>query len=258
MKENFSQVVLAAAVIDDILGVFILVVISQLSGQFDNIILQVSKLGFYLLVFFIFAPFVSQIMMKIVEIFSKKLDSLDFIPAAVISVIFIFSFISHKFGSPEILGAFVVGLSLSSGFGGIKFLATEKQTIQKIEHSITPLVWLLSPIFFVFIGLQVNIKNINFLSIDFWVLVLVIGLVAFVSKIVAGFVFKDGGLREKLMIGFSLLPRGEVGLIFAEIGRQNKIYDESLYFIIVFVVLLTTFVSPLALRNINRIFQKGS
>jgi len=255
MKETFSQIVLAAAVVDDILGVFILVILSQLSGQADNILMGVGKLAFYLIVFFLFAPFLSQVMMKIVEVFSKKLESLDFIPSAVLSVILIFSFISHKFGSPEILGAFIVGLSLSSGFGGIKFLATEKQTIQKIEHSLIPLVWLLSPIFFVFIGLQVNLKNINFLSVDFWIWTIVIGIIALVSKVAVGF-FVKGTLREKLMIGFSMLPRGEVGLIFAEIGRQNKIYDEQLYFIIVFVVLLTTFISPLALRNVNKIFSK--
>lgn len=253
MKENFAQIVLGAAVLDDILGVVILAILVQLSQNMSFEVNNILVLFLYLGTFFIFAPFIAQLMTKLVEILSEKLENLDFIPAAVISVVFIFSFLAYKFGSPEILGAFIVGLVMSRGFNipFLKFLSTKKQTIEKVEHSILPLIWLFTPVFFVFIGLQVNLKSINFASLDFWILTIIIAIVAIVSKVLAGF-FINVSFRERLMIGFSMLPRGEVGLIFAEFGRQAKIYNDLLYAVVIFVVLLTTFIAPLALRQINK------
>lgn len=253
MKENFAQIVLGAAVLDDILCVVILAILVQLSQNMSFEVNNILVLFLYLGTFFIFAPFIAQLMTKLVEILSEKLENLDFIPAAVISVVFIFSFLAYKFGSPEILGAFIVGLVMSRGFNipFLKFLSTKKQTIEKVEHSILPLIWLFTPVFFVFIGLQVNLKSINFASLDFWILTIIIAIIAIVSKVFAGF-FINVSFRERLMVGFSMLPRGEVGLIFAEFGRQAKIYNDLLYAVVIFVVLLTTFIAPLALRQINK------
>ncbi|MEN3014713.1 MAG: cation:proton antiporter [bacterium] len=259
MKDNFAQVVLGAAVIDDIFGVIALAALAQLSSRLSFQVDAIATLVGYILTFFILAPLVAQIMTKFVEVLSEKLENLDFIPAAVISVVFIFSFLAYKFGSPEILGAFIVGLALSRGFNipYLKFLSTKKQTAEKVEHSILPLIWLFTPVFFVFIGLQVNLKAINFGSYEFWVLSFVIGLVAIVSKVIAGF-FVNVSFREKLMIGFSMLPRGEVGLIFAEFGRQAKIFNDLLYAVIIFVVLITTFIAPFALRQISKIYYSNN
>lgn len=260
MKENFAQVVLGAAVLDDILGVIILATLIQLSSSLSFQVNNLLILSLYLITFFVCAPLVAQIMTKLIEFLSEKLENLDFIPATVISVVFIFSFLAYKFGSPEILGAFVVGLAMSRGFNipFLKFLSTKKQTTEKVEHSILPLIWLFTPVFFVFIGLQVNLKAINFASPDFWVLSLIIGIIAIISKVFAGFTLKIS-FREKLMIGFSMLPRGEVGLIFAEFGRQARIFDDLLYAVIIFVVLITTFIAPLALRIINeKYYQQNS
>ncbi|MCS7243547.1 MAG: cation:proton antiporter [Candidatus Calescibacterium sp.] len=257
MKDNFAQVVLGAAVLDDIFGVVILAALVQLSQSLSFEVNNIMVLVMYLGTFFVFAPLVAQIMTKLVEVLSEKLENLDFIPAAVISVVFIFSFLAYKFGSPEILGAFIVGLAISRGFNipFLKFLSTKKQTIEKVEHSVLPLIWLFTPVFFVFIGLQVNLKAINFASYEFWILSFVIGLVAIFSKVLAGLVV-NVSLRERLMIGFSMLPRGEVGLIFAEFGRQAKIFNDLLYAVIIFVVLITTFLAPVVLKQINKIYYQ--
>ena len=68
-------------------------------------------------------------------------------------------------------------------------------------------------------------------------------------KLFAGFFIK-GDLKEKLSVGFSMLPRGEAGLIFAEIGRISKIYNDELYAVIIFVVALTTLISPIVLKRL--------
>ena len=122
---------------------------------------------------------------------------------------------------------------------------------QKIEHSILPLVWVLTPIFFVYVGLQLNLKAVDFTDGGFWAMSTVIFLVAFVGKVISGF-FVTRKFKEALLIGFSMLPRGEVGLIFAEVGRQSGAYDDFMYAVVIFVVAATTLVSPILLKLVAR------
>jgi Kef-type K+ transport system membrane component KefB len=124
--------------------------------------------------------------------------------------------------------------------------------IIKIEHSTLPIVSILTPIFFVSIGLSLNLKVIDFTSIDFWKISALLLTVAFVGKLISGFLIK-GGLEEKILIGFSMLPRGEVGLIFAEIGKQSKLFDDMLYASIIFVVAITTLIAPISLKILGSI-----
>ena len=178
---------------------------------------------------------------------------MDFVPPAVLSVVLLFAFVAHEVGSPEILGAFTAGLALSRRFTipFAPFLKPDEKMAEKIEHSILPLVWVLTPIFFVYVGLQLNLKAIDFTSAEFWTMALLITLVAIIGKVISGF-FVRVPLREKFLIGFSMLPRGEVGLIFAEFGRQAKVYDDTLYAVVIFVVAITTLISPIALKMLAR------
>jgi len=96
-----------------------------------------------------------------------------------------------------------------------------------------------------------NLKAIDFTSAEFWTMALILTLVAIVGKVISGF-FVRVPLKEKLLIGFSMLPRGEVGLIFAEFGRQAKVYDDTLYAVVIFVVAITTLISPIALKILAR------
>jgi Kef-type K+ transport system membrane component KefB len=179
--------------------------------------------------FFVFSPILAQILARVIQLLSRKLGTMDFVPPAVLSMVLFFAFLAHEVGSPEILGAFTAGLALSRRFAipFALFLKTDERMAEKVEHSILPLVWVLTPIFFVYVGLQLNLKAIDFTSAEFWTLALLLTLVAVVGKVISGF-FVRVPLREKLLIGFSMLPRGEVGLIFAEFGRQGKIYDDTL------------------------------
>ncbi|MCX8060116.1 MAG: cation:proton antiporter, partial [Aquificaceae bacterium] len=198
-------------------------------------------------------PILAQILGKIISLLSKGLGTEDFIPPTVVATIFLFSFLAHEMGSPEILGAFTAGLALSRRFAlpFALFLKTDEKMAHKVEHTITPLVWVFTPVFFVYVGLQLNLKAIDFSSYEFWRLSLLLLVVAVVSKVLSGF-FVRGTLREKLLIGFSMLPRGEVGLIFAEFGRQSGLYDATLYAVVVFVVAVTTLLSPFALKMLAK------
>ncbi|MBC7190663.1 cation:proton antiporter, partial [Candidatus Aerophobetes bacterium] len=191
----------------------------------------------------IFAYFVSSL--------AKRLNTLDFVPPVVVAIILLFAFAAHEIGSPEILGAFTAGIAFSRRFT-IPFAAAfqaDKAIIHKIEESLKPLIWLFTPIFFVYVGLQLNLKAIDFTSGHFWLLSAVLFIVALITKLVAG-LFVKGTMREKLSVGFSMLPRGEVGLIFAEFGRLSGIYDHTLYAVIIFVVALTTLLAPIVLKSL--------
>jgi Kef-type K+ transport systems, membrane components len=253
MKERFAQIVLGAAVLDDIFGVIVLAGLYELAKEgrvhVDALLLLILYIGS----FFILSPILAQILARVIQILSRKLGTMDFVPPAVLSMVLFFAFLAHEVGSPEILGAFTAGLALSRRFAipFASFLKTDERMAEKVEHSILPLVWVLTPIFFVYVGLQLNLKAIDFTSAEFWTLALILTLVAIVGKVISGF-FVGVPLREKLLIGFSMLPRGEVGLIFAEFGRQAKVYDDTLYAVVIFVVAITTLMSPIALKILAR------
>ncbi len=253
MKERFAQIVLGAAVLDDIFGVIVLAALYEFSKEgivhFDAL----TMLVLYITTFFILSPILAQILARVIKILSQKLKTEDFIPPTVIALVFLFAFLAHEVGSPEILGAFTAGLALSRRFAlpFAMFLKTDEKMAHKIEHTIMPLVWVLTPIFFVYVGLQLNLKAIDFTSQKFWMLSLLILLIAIVGKVISGF-FVRGSMREKLLIGFSMLPRGEVGLIFAEFGRQIDLYDDTLYAVVIFVVAITTLMAPIVLKMLAR------
>lgn len=250
MKERFAQIVLGAAVLDDIVGVVVLAALYEFSKTLEVNINAILLLILYIGTFFLFAPVVGKIFAYFVSFLSKKFNTLDFVPPVVVAIILLFAFAAHEIGSPEILGAFTAGIAFSRRFT-IPFATafqTDKEIIHKIEESLNPLIWLFTPIFFVYVGLQINLKAIDFASPHFWFLSVVLFVIASVTKIIAGFIVK-GTTKERLSIGFSMLPRGEVGLIFAEFGRISGIYDNTLYAVIIFVVALTTLIAPIALRS---------
>jgi len=249
LKERFAQIVLGAAVLDDVFGVIVLAGLYELSRQGTVHVDALLLLVLYIASFFILSPIMAQVLARIIQMLSRKLGTMDFVPTAVLALVFFFAFLAHEVGSPEILGAFTAGLALSRRFAlpFATFLKTDEKMAEKVEHSILPLVWVLTPIFFVHVGLQLNLKAIDFGSAKFWVLALVLSLIAIVSKVISGF-FVSGTIKEKLLIGFSMLPRGEVGLIFAEFGRQSKLFDDTIYAVIIFVVAITTLMSPVVLK----------
>lgn len=251
MKERFAQIVLGAAVLDDIFGVVVLAALYEFSKTQIININSTLLLILYIGTFFLFAPVVGKIFAYLVSALSKKLNTLDFVPPVVVAIILLFAFAAHEIGSPEILGAFTAGIAFSRRFTipfAMAFQA-DKQIIHKIEESLNPLIWLFTPIFFVYVGLQLNLRAIEFSSLHFWLLSTVLFFIALITKLLAGFFIK-GTLREKISVGFSMLPRGEVGLIFAEFGRLSGIYDNTLYAVVIFVVALTTLLAPIALKNI--------
>lgn len=254
-KTDVAQIVIGAAVIDDILGVVLLVMIYDFVITGTVNIYTTLRMILLIAVFFALAPVIANIISKLIHIYDKKFRKVEgFIPSIIISLILIFAYLSHKFGAPEILGAFTAGLALSRRFFlpfGASFQSDPK-FLEKIESQIKPIIHLFTPIFFVMVGVSINLKVINLSSYDFWIISLVLLLIAVVGKMIGAFLLRNLSLLKKSIVGFAMVPRGEVGLIFAELGRTTDILNPVIYAILVFVIVITTLIPPFILKYLFR------
>ena len=248
-KARFAQIVLGAAVLDDIMGVVILAALYEFSKTKSVNLDATAMLMFDIAVFFVVAPIIARLVAKILSYIIMKWGDMEIIPTTILSLVLFTGHVAYRVGSPEILGAFTAGLALSRRFAlpFATFLHLDQKIIHKVEEGIGPLVWVIAPIFFVAVGLALNLKAIDFTSAEFWTFSLLLIAIAIVGKVAAGFVV-PGSLRDRLNIGFSMMPRGEVGLIFAEFGRSFNAIDQVGYAVLVFVVAVTTFLAPIFLR----------
>jgi Kef-type K+ transport system membrane component KefB len=124
----------------------------------------------------------------------------------------------------------------------------EKHDAHHIEELIAPLGYFLIPLFFVMTGMQVNLATLADPAII--TVALAITAVAFAGKIVAGLVAGSG--VNKWIIGWGMAPRGEVGLIFAMIGKQLGVVSDEMFSVIIIMVILTTLLTPVVLNYLLR------
>jgi Kef-type K+ transport system membrane component KefB len=153
------------------------------------------------------------------------------------------SWFADLVGLATIIGAFAAGLIMNDDyFSGWK--ADPKYGRETIRSLMDPLEAILVPIFFVLIGLQVKLES--FLSLDVWLFASGLTVAAIIGKVVCGLAAGRG--LNRLAIGVGMLPRGEVGLIFASIGKGLGVIDSQLFSAIVLMVVITTVISPSLLK----------
>ena len=230
-----ARTVLGAAVVDDVLGLIILTVVVRIVEQGSVGIGTVATtiglaVGFLLLTSVIgFATFP-----KVFATIAKHSRSTATVSVTAIGVALAFSVLADKANLAPIIGAFVAGLALR------RISASER-----VERDVASLGHIFVPVFFLYIGITTDIQAM----FDARVLgiALLLSAVAIIGKIAAA-VGAFGTKSDKLVIGFGMLPRGEVGLIFATIGLKVGALSEEMYGSILFVVLLTTLLAPPLLR----------
>ena len=106
-----------------------------------------------------------------------------------------------------------------------------------------PIIQLFTPIFFVVVGLSLDLSAIDWGSVFFWVFSLTLAAAAICSKLLAGIVV-PGNHYKGVALGMAMVPRGEIGLLFAEVGRVSGIFNNEIYASIVIVIAYTTILSP--------------
>ena len=247
---DIAQIVIGAAVIDDILGVIILVFIYDYAITQELSLTNTLNTTVFILLFLVFAP----IFANFISVYLKKFDEHKkvpgLIPTIIISLIALFAYLSHLFGAPEILGSFAAGIALSRRFILPFGMGLRNDTVflEKVKNSIRPIAQMFTPIFFVMVGLSMNLRVIDFSSTEFWFLVFVFLSIAVFGKYVGALFLRNISALKKALIGISMVPRGEVGLIFAEVGRINGILDNAIYAVLIFVIIVTTVVPPFLLK----------
>ncbi len=249
-----AKIVLGAAVLDYVVGVVILAVLYDFAIKGEiNIINTVKVLGF-IAIFLLIAPVITKLFVPLISRLSSSSRTKGMVPTVIVSIILMLAVISHKVGAPEILGSFAAGIALARRFFlplGATIDHYSHGLAEKIEENMKPIIDLFVPVFFVIVGASINLTVIDFTSATFWHIAGLLTIVAIIAKMLSG-VWVKGGVRTKLSTGIAMVPRGEVGLIFAEVGKKSGIFDDTIYAVIVSVVALTTLFAPILLRFVMR------
>jgi len=149
------------------------------------------------------------------------------------------AYLANAAGLAPIVGAFAAGLLLEE----VHFRGFSEEV--RIEDVIKPVSTFLVPIFFVMMGIQVRLETFA----DLPVLGVAIGITiaAIAGKQICGLGILERGL-DRLSVGIGMIPRGEVGLIFASIGKSLKVMDDATYSAAVIMVIITTLITPPLLK----------
>jgi Kef-type K+ transport system membrane component KefB len=151
------------------------------------------------------------------------------------------------------LGGFAAGLALSRRFF-LPFgaaLHADERFAHRIEDEMKPIVHLFTPIFFVMVGLSLDLRAVDWGSPFIWLLFFSLLAVAAIGKLAGGLVLREPWPR-RVLIGTAMVPRGEVGLIFAELGRVNGIFNNEVYAALILVIAVTTLVPPFVMTWLYR------
>lgn len=245
-----AQIILGAAVIDDIIGIILLSLLFEFTNSGTVEWMNASKVLIFIVLFFILAPIFAKVASYIIKEWGIKHENPGLIPTLIVSLILFFAWLAHGLGAPELLGGFAAGLALSRQFflpfGA--FLQESQRFSHRVESQMKPIVHLFTPIFFVAIGLSLNLKVIDWNSLSLWVMTGSLLLAAVIGKLVSGFALLKEGHFIKMAVGISMIPRGEVGLIFADVGQQSQVFDATVYAVMILVIAVTTLFAPFALR----------
>ena len=240
LSSKEGQIILGAAVIDDVLGIIVLAVVASLAktGEIDvtNVIYLIISATGFLLGAILLGNVFNKSFVAVVERLKTRGDLV--IPALIFA--FVMAYLAAAIHLEAILGAFAAGLVLDE---------TDKR--KELEKQVVPIADILVPIFFVSVGAKTDLGVLNpaipsnreGLAIASFLIA-----IAIIGKVVTGLaVFGQPGIN-RLAIGVGMIPRGEVGLVFAGVGSASGALSKPLEAAIIMMVILTTFLAPPLLR----------
>jgi Kef-type K+ transport system membrane component KefB len=239
LQEPESQIILGAAVIDDVIGLVILAVVAGLTEGHEVTLLGVAKITAIAFGFLFGTVLVGR---WVVPPFVRLISQID-LPGTptmlAVMVAFGLAWLASVAGSALIIGAFAAGL-----------LLRDTPQAHEMERGVANLGHFFVPLFFVFVGAAVDLSVLNPLDPANRTTLLIGGLLivaAVVGKFLAGHapVWFRG---NKNVIGVGMIPRGEVGLIFAQMGLATGVFDAGIFSAVTLMVMVTTFMAPPLLK----------
>ncbi len=240
LASSEGQIIIGAAVMDDVLGIIVLAVVASLARDGEVQIANVLYLIVSAAVFLVGSIWLGRLLAPFFVTLVNEMKTRGQLLLTSLTFVFILSYVAAAVNLESILGAFAAGLILAE---------TEKQS--ELEEQVIPIADMLVPIFFVVVGARTDVSVLNpFVAENREGLIIAAFLVvvAILGKVVTGFsVFGKPGIN-RLAIGVGMVPRGEVGLVFASVGSASGVLSNSLNAAIIVMVILTTFVAPPLLR----------
>jgi Kef-type K+ transport system membrane component KefB len=248
-----AQTILGAAILDDVLGLIVLaVVVGSITGTTDGgggvSIATISVIVLKALGFFAATFVAGHVLSHRIVSLAAKSGQHGMLFVIGLALCFTLSYVAELIGLANIIGAFAAGVLLDPYGAGVRTRA-EEATLREL---LVPLSELLVPLFFVLMGLQVDLSTL----VEPSALALGITLIvsAIVGKLLCGLGVVGSGIR-RLAVGIGMIPRGEVGLIFAGIGARvmlegEPILNENIYSSVVLMALITTIITPVGLRRV--------
>ena len=203
-----GQIVLGAAVLDDIMGVVLLALLYEFSMGGGVSIVNTSKVLTFIAAFFVLAPIAARLISLVIKHFDEVSEIPGLITTTIVSLVLFFAWLAHAVGAPELLGGFAAGLALSRRFFlplGVA-LRSDPQFANRIEEQMKPVIHLFTPIFFVIVGLSLNLREIDWGSGFIWLFSLSLFVVSVLGKL-AGAIIIDESWRTRCMIGTAMIPR---------------------------------------------------
>lgn len=240
LSSKEGQIIIGAAVLDDVLGIIVLAVVASLAKTGEIEIANVVYLVAGAAAFLIGSIFIGRLLSPLFVGIVNEMQTRGQVIISSLIFAFILSYIAATIQLEAILGAFAAGLILAE---------TSKR--KEIEEQIAPISDMLVPVFFVAVGARTDISVLNPLepsNREGLIIASFLVVIAIFGKIITGFaVFGQEGIN-RLAIGVGMIPRGEVGLVFAGVGSASGVLSEALEAAIIVMVILTTFVAPPLLR----------
>jgi Kef-type K+ transport system membrane component KefB len=236
LNSKEGQIILGAAVIDDVLGIIVLAVVASLAkdGAVDvsKVVYLIFSATGFLLGAIALGKLFNKSFIAVVERLKTRGDLI--LPA------FIFAFVMAYFAAAihleAILGSFAAGLVLDE---------TDKR--DELQKQVIPIADILVPIFFVTVGAKTDLSVLNPAipsNREGLVMAAFLVIVAILGKVVTGLSVFGQEKINRLAIGIGMIPRGEVGLVFLGIGSSTGVLSKPLEAAIIMMVIVTTFLAP--------------
>lgn len=256
-----AQIVIGAAVLDDIFGVLALAFLYQFGASGEINLASVGAVSISIVLFMVLAPVAAKLVAWVIDHYDRASASPGLLVTMVVSLIMLFGYAAHAVGAPVILGGFAAGIAMGQRFQlsvaqrlRLPFTAALNRAFaaapalsSRLEHQIRPLVHVFTPVFFVMVGVSLDLRAIDWGSVFVWQLGIALLVIAVAGKWLAGYCIRETR-RRQAVIGLSMVPRGEVGLIFAQIALSNAIVNAETHAALLIVIALTTALPPFALK----------
>lgn len=238
VQSEEGKVILGAAVIDDIIGLVMLSVLVDIVASGSLSFLNIGKISLLSVAFLgLSIYFGIKLTPRIINLVEYLRVRRTFIIGAFVFALAL-AYIASSIGLATIVGAFAAGLVLEKTQNKIHFR-------KKVE----PVANLFVPVFFIMAGVMVDLSSIS--KIEIIMVGLILTALAIIGKLISG-LGCIGSNAKALPVGIGMIPRGEVGLIFASFGLTHHLIKADMYSILIIAIILTTLVTPPVLMHLMK------